>query len=207
MSTQRDPDGVDTALDTALAVHPLTPDRWEDLVRLFGPSGAEYGCWDMYWRLANSEFVKNTSRCNRAAFQGLVDAGAVTGLLAYRDGEPVGWCSLGPRESYGRLERSRVLRPVDDTPVWSIVCFFVHRKHRHQRVATTLLRAAVRYAAEQGAQAVEGYPVEPRAPRLRDGAAYPGTTAMFRRVGFREVAVAPARGSGSPRAIMRFDLG
>ena len=143
-----------------LEYHPVTPERWTDLEGLFGKHGAGGGCWCMWWRLTRSQFAEQAGEKNRLALKGIVDSGEVPGLLAYADGEPVGWCSLEPREAYPSLERSRTLKRVDDQPVWSIVCFFVAKPFRGRGLMAPFLAAAVEYAKEQGAKIVEGYRVE-----------------------------------------------
>lgn len=169
--------------------HPVTPERWGDLERLFGPRGACSGCWCMWYRIKRSEFSKNGNEGNRRALKRIVDAGRVPGLLAYVEGEPVGWVSVAPREEYSSLERSHVLKRVDDRPVWSIVCFFISRAHRRQGLSRALVKAAVDYAAAQGAKLVEGYPVQ-RAPDSKFSAAdaFPGSASTFERQGFTEIA-------------------
>ena len=94
---------------------------------------------------------------NRRALRKLVAAGAVPGILAYHRGRPVGWCAVGPRDAFPRLDRSRVLARVDDEPVWSIACFFVARPYRRRGVTAFLVRSAAAYAASRGARIVEGY--------------------------------------------------
>jgi GNAT superfamily N-acetyltransferase len=116
----------------------------------------------MWWRLKRSEFERQKSQGNKKALKKIVASGQVPGILAYAEGEPIGWCSLAPREDYAALERSRVLKRVDDEPVWSVVCFFIARPFRRQGVMAQLLATAVEYAREHGAKIVEGYPVEPR---------------------------------------------
>lgn len=169
--------------------HPVTPERWGDLERLFGPSGACSGCWCMWYRITRSEWSKNSNEGNRKALKRIVDSGRVPGLLAYVDDEPAGWVSVAPREEFASLERSRVLKRMDDRPVWSIVCFFVSRAHRRQGLSRTLVKAAVDYAADQGATLVEGYPVD-RAPGAKYSAAeaFAGSPATFEREGFRQTA-------------------
>ena len=171
-----------------LVVAPLTPERWCDLEALFGPRGACGGCWCMWWRLSSAQFERDKGEGNRQALWAIVRSGEIPGLLAYRDERPVGWCAVAPRESFPRLKRSRVLKRVDDQPVWSVVCFFVARAYRGQGVMEELLRAALRHASDQGATIVEGYPVEPKTPRLPDAFAYVGLASVFRKVGFAEVA-------------------
>ena len=172
-----------------LQFHPLTPERWPDLERLFGSSGACGGCWCMWWRLTRKEFDAGKGEGNRRAMRTLVEEGsAVPGLLAYDAGRPVGWCAVAPRGEYGRLARSRTLAPVDDRPVWSVVCFFVARAWRGRGVAQRLLEAAVEHVRRQGGKVVEGYAVEPKNDRMPDVFAYHGPLALFRACGFEEVA-------------------
>jgi GNAT superfamily N-acetyltransferase len=181
-----------------LGFHPLTPDRWPDLEALFGERGACGGCWCMYWRLPRPEFNAQKGAGNRQAFQRLVGSGRMPGILAYDGDVPVGWCAVEPREEYPRLARSRVLAPVDDTPVWSITCLFVRRDYRRRGVSVALLRAAVAHVKRQGGRVVEGYPVEPSGGHTADAFAYTGLASAFQQAGFAEVA------RGSPgRPIMR----
>jgi GNAT superfamily N-acetyltransferase len=141
----------------------------------------------MWWRLKRSEFERQKSQGNKKALKKIVASGQVPGILAYAEGEPIGWCSLAPREDYAALERSRVLKRVDDEPVWSVVCFFIARPFRRQGVMAQLLATAVEYAREHGAKIVEGYPIEPRQAATPDVFAYTGLASAFRKVGFVEV--------------------
>lgn len=177
-----------------LEFHPLTPDRWIDFERLFGPRGAYGGCWCMFWRLKRADFSRMQGDGNRTAMHDIVDSGEVPGILAYAAGQPVGWCSVAPRERFGSLNRSPVLKPIDDTPVWSIVCFFVAREYRGQGLAEALIQAAADYAWQQGSQVVEAYPVDPRGRDLAPVSSYMGLPGAFARAGFVEVArPSPAR--------------
>lgn len=117
----------------------------------------------------------------------LVTSGTVPGLLAYRDGRPVGWISLGPREDYAHLERSPIMKAVDDRPVWSIVCFFVDAQERGQGIAAALLKAGMAYARSQGATLLEAYPVE-KPGRGDPETMWFGAKRMYDRLGFKEVA-------------------
>lgn len=107
--------------DSVLEFHPLTRERWSDFEELFGERGAYGGCWCMWWRLTRREFEQQQGEGNRQAMKAIVESVQVPGILAYAAGEPVGWCSVAPREHYGSLNRSPVLKRLDDTPVWSIV--------------------------------------------------------------------------------------
>jgi GNAT superfamily N-acetyltransferase len=141
----------------------------------------------MWWRVPARDWDSVKGEPNRLALRALVADEAPTGLLAYSEGEPVGWCSVAPRADFSRLNRSRVLAAVDEQPVWSIVCFFIARRHRNRGVGSALLKAAAELAAEGGAQVVEGYPVDKEGQRSPDPFVYTGTLAMFRAAGFREV--------------------
>ncbi len=190
-----------TASLLALEFHPLTPERWKDLEALFGEQGACGGCWCMWWRLKRSQFWKQTGEGNKKALKGIVDSGETPGLLAYAKGQPIAWCSVAPREAYPVLNRSRVLKRIDDQPVWSVVCFFVAKPFRRKGVTVKLLKAAVEYAKEHGARIVEGYPVEPKKTRMPDGSAFTGLASAFRKTGFVEV----LRRSET-RPIMRYSI-
>ncbi len=109
----------------------------------------------MWNRLTNREFEATSGDEKREMLRSIVDD-RVPGLLAYEDGLPVGWVSLGPREEFGRIQRSRVTKAVDDVPVWSIVCFVIDRHHRGSGVGTALLEAAVAYARAHGARCDRG---------------------------------------------------
>ncbi|HLF41013.1 MAG TPA: GNAT family N-acetyltransferase, partial [Acidimicrobiia bacterium] len=164
-----------------------------DLCDLFGPNGAYSGCWCMWWRTTASDFNERAGGGLRDDLEALVAGGRVPGLLAYDDGGapgagPVGWISVAPRPEFGRLQRSPKLKPVDGVPVWSIVCFYIQRGHRGTGVATALLDAAVAYAAQQGAEAVEAYPTDPGAGRVPGASAFTGLLPMFERAGFSEIA-------------------
>jgi GNAT superfamily N-acetyltransferase len=187
--------------EKTITVVPVTPGRWKDLVRLFGPRGACAGCWCMYFRLPRAEFDRRVGASNRRALRRLVAAGRKPGLLAYLDGQPAGWVALAPRTDYALLARSRVLAPVDDRPVWSVTCFFVARAARGHDVTVALLRQAAVFARRQGARCLEGYPVDASRGRIPDTFAYHGLASAFLRAGFQEV----TRRSPT-RPIMRLDL-
>ena len=182
-----------------LEFYPLTVKRWTDFEKLFGKSGACGGCWCMWWRLKRSEFERQKGEENRKAIKRIVDSGEVPGILAYANGQPVAWCSVAPREAYPTLERSRILKRVDEKPVWSIVCFFTAKPFRGKGITLKLLRAAIKCVDKHGGKIVEGYPVEPKGRRMSDAFAYTGLASTFRKAGFVEVARRSER-----RPIMRY---
>lgn len=172
----------------------LTADRWSDFEELFGSRGACGGCWCMWWRLSNKEYQRNKGEKNRAAMKKIVDSGRIPGIIAYHEKKPVGWCSIDLREEYRRLETSRILKPVDDRVVWSVVCFFIHKKFRFQGISGQLLREGIDHVRKNGGKLIEGYPVEPLNSRIPDVFAYQGLAGIFQTTGFREVARrSPAR--------------
>ncbi len=167
-----------------LDIRPVTADRWDELERLFGPNGAYSGCWCMYFRQSAKEYDACRGEPNREALRAIVEAAEEPGLLALRDGEPVGWVAVSPRDTFPRILRSRVIKPLDDSAgVWSLPCFYVARAHRRQGVSARLLAAAVAFAAERGAAAVEGYPYDVSGD-IRAADAYTGTVSLFTRAGF-----------------------
>jgi GNAT superfamily N-acetyltransferase len=180
-------------------IHPLTPSRWPDLETLFGQRGACGGCWCMWWRLTRSEFNHSKGAGNRQAFKEIVDAGEIPGLLAYAGEHPVGWCALAPRGAYPALERSRILKQVDDQPVWSVTCFFIAKPFRRRGLTVQLLQAAVEYARTKGAAILEGYPEDPGDGNQPAPFVFTGLASAFRKVGFAEVARRSAK-----RPIMRY---
>jgi GNAT superfamily N-acetyltransferase len=107
-------------------------------------------------------------------------------LLAYHAGRPVGWSFLDA-PAFPALERSRILKPVDEKPVWSVVCFFVAKGYRRKGMTVALLKAAVDYAHQQGAEIIEGYPVEPKQGSVPDPFVYTGLASAFHQAGFEEV--------------------
>jgi GNAT superfamily N-acetyltransferase len=189
-------------MDLELLFQPLTTDQWEDFVSLFGVRGACGGCWCMLWRLSRKQFESQKGEGNKRAMQDIVDSGEVPGILAYHNTQAIGWCAIAPRSSFTALSRSRILKPIDDRPCWSVACLFIEKSYRKKGVSTELLRAAAEYAKSQGADLVEGYPVEPKSEKdIPPAFAWTGIPKAFIRAGFREV----ARRSPT-RPIMRREL-
>jgi hypothetical protein len=145
-----------------LTIHPLTPDRWDDFVTLFGERGAYGGCWCMWWRCTRKEFEVNQGEKNRLALKALVEGGAIPGLLGYVEGQPAAWCAVGPREDFPSIGRSPVLKPVDNQEVWSLPCLFVAKGFRGRNLAEGMIRGAVAYVRDQGGHILDAYPTVPR---------------------------------------------
>ena len=170
------------------ACHPLTIERWNDFETLFGKNGACGGCWCMWWKLTQSEFNRQKGDANRLAIRARVQAGPAPGLLAYRDQTAIGWCAVEPRENYPKLNRSRILKKIDELAVWSITCFFIDRRYRRQGVSETLLLAAVEFVREHGGKILEGYPLDSNSGPVPDANAFYGLASTFMKTGFEEVA-------------------
>ena len=141
-----------------LKFRPLTLDKWNDLEQLFGENGACGGCWCMYWRLTRKKFTEQLGNINRRAFKKIVKSSEIPDIIAYSKGKPVGWISIAPREQFPALERSQTLKRIDDKPVLSIVCFFIDKSFRKKGITRLLIKNALDYAKENGANIVEGYP-------------------------------------------------
>ena len=155
----------------------------------------------MAWRLRSKDWTAGKGAKNKRAFRKIVISGDAPGLIGYLNGQPIVWCAVAPRQTYQFLQRSRVLGPVDDQPVWSISCLFILKPYRRHGISAQLLQAAVAFAAKRGAKIVEGYPTEPSKGTLPDPFLWTGVPAAFQKAGFTEVV------RRSPhRPIMRYVL-
>jgi GNAT superfamily N-acetyltransferase len=171
-----------------MEIRPLTPERFPDVVALFEEGGDPRWCWCTYFRSRGRDWSNSTATGNRAELKALAKRALAPGLIAYRDDRAIGWVSVAPREDYERLVASKILAPIDDVPVWSIVCFVVSRRSRRHGVAAALLDAAIEYARSHGATTLEAYPVEVlKGERIPSANAYHGTLSMFERAGFTVV--------------------
>jgi GNAT superfamily N-acetyltransferase len=173
-----------------LVFRPLTPRLVDALPEVFRGSWGG-GCWCMYPRLTDAQLRElpgpgSANQRRRAAMTRLARRRRAPGLLAFEGDEAVGWIAIAPRSECARIEASRTTPPVDDEDVWIIPCVTVRKTARGRGVALALIRAAVAYAAENGAPAVEAYP-RAGAARTGDDNAYFGTEPLFRRAGFRVV--------------------
>ncbi len=175
---------------SSIDVHAATPERWDDVADLFerkGPHGGlpqTDGCWCQFWHLRGNAYWDGHGMGNRRRLEAEIRSGTEPGLLAYVDDVLVGWCRVGLRESFDRLEHSSKLVRIDDQDVWSVVCFYVHPSAKRGGVAAALLEAAIERAAAHGAPILEGYAV-------RDGHmnidAYTGYLSMFLEAGFEVI--------------------
>ena len=176
-----------------LVVRPLTPSRWPDLEAIFNARGCSVarGCWCMYYRVSGKGTLTRPGDSQRLrgknALRALAAQDPPPGLVGYRGKTPVGWVSLGPRGDFAKLAKSPVMKPVDDQPVWSVVCFVVPSPYRNQGVAGELLAGAVAYARKRGVRLLEAYPVDKDAPAAVQ-ASWFGSKRMFDEAGFEEVA-------------------
>lgn len=194
-----------------VAVHPLTSERFADLEALFAMTGCSFarGCWCMEYRESGRPMLPEGARLadfRKEKMRELAATAASTnkpapGLIGYdQTGRPVGWISLGPREDFGKLRRSPVMKPVDDRPVWSIVCFVIPSAYRGQGLAGALLAAALEYARDRGALTLEAYPIDKRG-HSQDQWLWHGVRSTFEKAGFREVARRKPE-----RPVMRLEL-
>jgi GNAT superfamily N-acetyltransferase len=200
----------DTASDEGVwETHPVTPDRFEDFADVINPSRRAYSCWCLSHRLRQQDIRElggDGPDDRERAMRALCEREHPPGVVTYLDGTPVGWCSISPRSQIPRLERSTLIRPVDDVPVWSIICVVVRSGYRRRGVVGHLLEGAVAYAASRGAPAVEAHPVDPQGARMDTTMAFVGTRSMFERAGFEVVGTTDAVASRMPRLVMRRTL-
>ena len=202
MSVRRLYSGKEKPKDSQLIFLPLTQERWSDFEALFGERGACGGCWCMFWRLKRAEFEHRKGSGNKSAMKTIVNSGKIPGILAFYEGKPVGWCSVAPREQFSALERSRILKRIDDLPVWSITCFYIEKHYREKGLSIQLLKAAVEYVKRRGGKILEAYPVEPKKERIPAAFAWTGLASAFKKAGFVEC----ARRSET-RPVMRYHIG
>lgn len=171
-----------------LSFYPLENSRWKDFEKLFGEKGACGGCWCMSWRLKRSEFQKQSGDGNKKAMKKLVNENETIGILAYYNDEPIGWCAVAPRDKYIRLENSKVLKKIDDKPVWSITCFFIDKKFRRKGISTELVKAVIKFCKLKGVKIIEAYPTVPYSENIPAAFAWTGIPSAFEKAGFVEVA-------------------
>jgi GNAT superfamily N-acetyltransferase len=194
-----------------ISVRPANKARWEDLQAIFGTRGPGATCWCQRYKLPRGEAFKHHPREVRAnRLREQADCGGpgpTSGLVAYVDGEPAGWCAVEPRPAYDGLVRNSS-RPVwmgrdedrTDASVWAVTCFLVRAGYRKRGVASALAVAAVEHARASGARALEGYPMTSTTTALLEEL-HVGTAAVFAAAGLTELSRPTLR-----RAVMRIDF-
>lgn len=165
-----------------IAVRPVTRTNWEDFVRLFESKGAPHYCWCSPYRTRDAKHLENGEK--KGLMKDLVSQGTPIGVLAFDGDEPIGWCSIAPRETYVRLGKSRTMRRATPltTSTWTVLCFFVSRSRRGQGLTQALLEGAVTFAKRHGAKVVEGYPFD----TAGISSSHRGHSAIFKAAGFRQ---------------------
>jgi len=181
---------------------PVTAATAGDLERFSGTYGTFRWCSCMRWRLRSTPFRDSGKEGRAAALAEQVSAGEPVGILAYAEPteptEPVGWCAVAPRDSYAAIGASRVIPHLPGDQVWSVTCFFVASKARHQGLREGLLDAACAYAADAGARILEAYP-SPNGKAYR----YMGTRELYLKAGFTEAEADAGVDEASARPVMR----
>ncbi|MEX1093877.1 MAG: GNAT family N-acetyltransferase [Acidimicrobiia bacterium] len=167
----------------SLECRPLTPERFRDMEIVLGERGVARRCFCMHWRRPDGGYHDDLD--NKERYAAVVAAGPPPGLIGYIGDEPLGWVQVGPRSHFPTISRSRLLKPVDAADVWSINCFVVRVGHRSQGIGRGMLAAAIRYARDLGASAVEAYPVDGERTSVVDY--FTGTLGMFEDEGFVEL--------------------
>jgi len=187
-----------------IEVRPATV--FADVATLVGPKNpASNVCFCLSYRLSSTanNALRGQARADRV--QELCQHDPPPGVLAYRDGEPVGWAGLHPRADTS-FAKNRLIPHIDELDVWSLWCFRVRPGHRKQGIMHALVAGAVEYARERGAPAVEGYPVDNRGERVNLTMAYVGTRRLFEDAGFIKAADTGSVLDGFPRVLMRMAL-
>ena len=176
---------IDQEFLNDLTFEPLTKTNWQKFEQLFGEKGACGNCWCMYYRLPKSEFDEGkTDNGNKDKMKELVWDNKPTGMLALYEGRAIAWCALAPRGDFVKLSRSRVHKPIDDKPVWSIPCFFVHKDFRRCGISVELLKSLILYSKQKNIEVLEAYPTIPTKGTLPDSFAWIGLYSSFKKAGF-----------------------
>lgn len=167
-------------------IRPVTKKEWQALEILFTSLPAANMCWCMYWRETRAKVFGHPQE-NKAGFKAIIDSGKVPGLLAYQNDEPIGWCSIAPRDEFPGLDRSPTLKRIDDLPVWSLNCFVIAKAFRRQGLSSQLIFAAIDYAKRNGARIIEAYPFDNPSGKYRMvGESFLGFSTTFKRLGFAQ---------------------
>ncbi len=179
----------------------LTINNWKHFENLFGERGACGGCWCMTWRLTSKEYEKYKGNGNKWKIHKLVRDEKPLGVIAFKNKIPIGWCSVSPRHTLVRLENSKLLKRIDDMPVWSITCLYVQKEFRRNNISSVLIKEAAHYAFNSGATIVEAYPVIPKKKSMPDVFAFTGIANAYFKAGFKT-----AHQPNENRLIMRKEI-
>jgi GNAT superfamily N-acetyltransferase len=191
---------------TELTVRPAGLDDLDDVLELVPGGDNQFGCLCQYFRMSSGDYRKSSHQVRTEALKAQLAGDPAPGMLAYRDGVAVGWAGFAPRPSYERLVRSRTIPKVDDTEVWSVVCFAVRVGHRRTGVTKALLAGLVDYAREKGAPMLEAYPIDPGDQRVNTADLYVGTVKTFEGAGFHKVVKTASTSAKKTRWLMRMEL-
>ncbi|MEQ7129533.1 GNAT family N-acetyltransferase [Actinopolymorpha sp. B11F2] len=195
-----------------LRIVPASEAASDDLQAVFS-TGEGRQCQCQFFKLDNEEWrfsvgvEERTERLREQTSCGDTEARSTSGMVAYLEGEAVGWCAVGPRTAYPRLRRMRVPwagrdESRTDDGVWAVTCFVVRRGYRGRGIGSALARASIDFARDRGARAVEGYPIVTQpGEEVGSAALYVGSRNLFATAGFREVSRPTSR-----RAVMRVEL-
>lgn len=184
-----------------IEVHPAV--RFEDVATMLGPKKSPDAnvCWCLSYRLSSKENRSLVGPARGEKVRELIAEGPV-GVLAYEDGEVVGWAAVAPRAETS-FARNRKIPQIDDQAVWCVWCIRVRPGYRGRGISHHLLQGAVDLAREQGAPVIEGYPVDNRGEKVDLTMAYVGTRSLFEQAGFTKVADTDSVLDGFPRVLMR----
>lgn len=178
----------------------------DDVAAVVGPKKPTSNvCFCLSYRIGNKENVALRGAARADRVRELCGHDPEPGVIAYLDGDPVGWAALHPRRETS-FARNRLIPHVDDLDVWSLWCFRVRPGYRGQGAMHALIDGAVAHARQRGAPAVEGYPLDNRGEKVNQTMAYVGTRALFERAGFEKAAETRSVLDGFPRVLMRLDL-
>jgi GNAT superfamily N-acetyltransferase len=175
--------------------------NWKQFEELMGEKGGCGNCWCMYFRLPPKTFQENKPDDNKRMMKQLVKKGMSLGLIAFLDKKPAGWIAFAPREDYVKLENTRIFKPLDDKPVWSITCFFIKREFRHQGLSGQLIKGVVDFARKKKIKTLEAYPAIPYAENVPHPFLWVGVLSSFIKNGFKIV-----KQSSNSRAMVRLEL-
>ncbi len=181
------------------------PDDWPTVGAFFEPKGLVENCWCTYFRMTSKERSSCGTAGRKDRLRELVEGGERVGVLGTVDGAPAGWIGVGPRLGFPRLARSRaakLLKGDDPERIWSVVCLYLTREHRHQGLTRVLIDRAVEWARDEKADLVEAYPEDDRDPAAAvERGSFRGRVSTFEACGFTVVEPRLQR-----RALVRKDL-